>query len=224
MHITWYGQSCFKIVFQGQKKSHQRSSLMIDPFGKEVGLKLPKQEVDILLITHEHADHNNREVAKKDTFVIDSPGEYELRGIFMQGIPSFHDKKKGKERGKNTIYTIESEDVRVCHLGDFGQDELTDEQLKDIGEIDVLMIPVGGVYTINSQEATKIISQVEPRIVIPMHYQIPGLKVKLSDLGHFLKAIGEKKAVPEEKIVVQKKNLTTGEMRVVPLSPQSKNA
>lgn len=224
MHITWYGQSCFKIVSQGKKKSHQRSSLIIDPFSEETGIKLPKQEADILLITHEHTDHNNRKIAEKGTFIIDSPGEYELRDIFVQGIPSFHDKKKGEERGRNIIYTVESEDIRVCHLGDFGQDELTDEQLKDIGEVDVLMVPVGGVYTINSQEATKVISQIEPRIVIPMHYQIPGLKIKLSDLSHFLKAIGEKKAVSEEKIVVQKKDLITGDMRIVPLSPQSKSA
>ncbi len=222
MNIIWYGQSCFRLSLQGQKKARQSVSLVIDPFDESTGLKPPKNEADILLITHNHADHNNRKIVQKNTFVIDSPGEYEMRDIFIQGVFSFHDKKKGKERGINTIYTIEAEEMRLCHMGDFGQEELADEQLRQIGEVDILMIPVGGNYTVDAKEATKVISQIEPRIVIPMHYKIPGLKIKLDGLDSFLKAIGEKKATKEEKLVVQKKNLPVGEMKVVPLSPQSK--
>ena len=224
MNIIWYGQSCFRIVFQGQKKTRQATALVIDPFDESTGLKPPKIEADILLVTHNHDDHNNRKIIQKGAFVIDSPGEYEMRDIFIQGVSSFHDKEKGKERGGNTIYTIEAEEVRVCHMGDFGQEELTDEQLRQIGEVDILMIPIGGVYTVDAKEATKVISQIEPRIVIPMHYKIPGLKIKLEELDPFLKAIGEKKAVVEEKISVQKKNLPVGEMRVVPLIPQAKSS
>jgi L-ascorbate metabolism protein UlaG (beta-lactamase superfamily) len=224
MNITWYGQSCFRVALQGQKKAKQWTSLIIDPFDESTGLKLPKLEAEILLITHEHKDHNNQKIATKETFLINSPGEYELRDIFIQGISSFHDKEKGKERGLNTIYTVETEEIKLCHLGDFGQEELTDEQLRDIGEVDVLMIPVGGVYTIDAKEATKVISQIEPRIVIPMHYKIPGLKVKLDELGTFLKAIGDKGAKAEDKISIQKKNLPVGEMKIVPLNPQSKNS
>ncbi len=222
MNIIWYGQSCFRVVFQGQKKSKQSTVLVIDPYDENTGLKPPKNEADIILITHNHADHNNKKIAQKNSFVIESPGEYEMHDIFIQGIFSFHDKKKGEERGVNTIYTIEAEEMRMCHMGDFGQEELTDEQLRQIGEVDVLMIPVGGVYTVDAKEATKVISQIEPRIVIPMHYKIPGLKIKLDDLSPFLKAIGEKKATTEEKLTVQKKNLPDGEMRVVPLISQSK--
>jgi L-ascorbate metabolism protein UlaG (beta-lactamase superfamily) len=224
MNITWYGQSCFRVALQGQKKAKQWTSLIIDPFDESTGLKLPKLEAEILLITHEHKDHNNQKIATKETFLINSPGEYELRDIFIQGISSFHDKEKGKERGLNTIYTVETEEIKLCHLGDFGQEELTDEQLRDIGEVDVLMIPVGGVYTIDAKEATKVISQIEPRIVIPMHYKIPGLKVKFDELGTFLKAIGDKGAKAEDKISIQKKNLPVGEMKIVPLNPQSKNS
>lgn len=223
MNITWYGQSCFRITLQGQKKVKQWVSLVIDPFNEDTGLKLPKLDAEVLLITHDHKDHNNQKIANKETFVIDSPGEYELRDIFIQGISSFHDKEKGKERGLNTIYTIEAEEIRICHMGDFGQGELTDEQLREIGEIDILMIPVGGVYTIDAKEATKVISQIEPRIVVPMHYKIPGLKIKLDELGSFLKAIGDKGATAEEKLTMQKKNLPAGEMKVIPLKPQSKN-
>ncbi len=222
MNITWYGQSCFRVVVQGQKKSEGPTNLVIDCFDESTGLKPPKIEADVLLVTHNHTDHNDRKTAKKDAFIIDSPGEYEMRDIFIQGIFSFHDKEKGKERGMNTIYTIEAEEVRLCHMGDFGEEELTDKQLRDIGEVDVLMIPVGGIYTVDAKEATKIISQIEPRIVVPMHYKIPGLKIKLDGLDSFLKAIGEKNATVEEKLVVQKKNLPAGEMKVVPLSPQAK--
>ncbi len=224
MNITWYGQSCFRLALQGQKKAKQWTSLVIDPFDESIGLRLPKLEADILLVTHEHKDHNNQKIATKETFFINSPGEYELRDIFIQGISSFHDKEKGKERGLNTIYTVETEEIKLCHLGDFGQEELTDEQLRNIGEIDVLMIPVGGIYTIDAKEATKVISQIEPRIVVPMHYKIPGLKTKLDDLGVFLKAIGNKEAKPEEKISIQKKSLPVGEMKIIPLKPQSKNS
>lgn len=224
MNINWYGQSCFRITVQGQKKSRQATSLIIDPYDEKIGLKLPKMEADILLTTHEHEDHNSQKVVKKDTFVINSPGEYELRDIFIEGIHSFHDKTKGSERGVNTIYTIEAEDIRLCHMGDFGQEELTDNQLRKIGEIDILMIPVGGVYTIDEKEAKKVISQIEPRIVVPMHYKIPGLKIKLNDLDSFLKAIGVKKATIEEKLSIQKKNLHDGEMKVVPLVSYSKNS
>ncbi len=110
--------------------------------------------------------------------MIEEPGEYEVKDIFIQGIPSFHDEEEGKKRGQNTIYTIEAEGIRLCHLGDLGQKELNSDQLEKIGDIDILMVPVGGVYTINSKGAAKIISQIEPRLIIPMHYHIPRLKIK----------------------------------------------
>ncbi len=222
MNIVWYGQSCFRITTQNHKRGRKPVNIIIDPFKDEVGLKLPKMESDILLLTHDHYDHANRSIAGKDTVTIDSPGEYELRDIFIQGIFSFHDKKEGKERGVNTIYTIETEEVRLCHLGDFGEGELDDKKLMEIGEVDVLMIPVGGVYTIDAQEAAKVISQIEPRIVIPMHYKVPGLKADLDELSSFLKAMGEKQAKAEEKLSLQKKNLPSGEMKVVPLNPQKR--
>jgi len=224
MHIIWYGQSCFKITLQAQKRSKQWISLVIDPFSEDIGLKLPKLEADIVLVTHEHQDHSNRKAIQKDPFVIDGPGEYELRDVFIRGIDSFHDNKKGEDRGLNTIYTITTEEVRLCHLGDFGQSELTSKQLEEIGEVDVLMIPVGGVYTVDAKEAAKIIGQIEPRTVIPMHYSIPGLKIKLDELSSFLKVIGEKNVDAVEKFSAAKQNISGEDMSVVPLVPQSKKA
>ncbi|MBI2642606.1 MAG: MBL fold metallo-hydrolase, partial [Candidatus Wildermuthbacteria bacterium] len=135
------------------------------------------------------------------------------------GIFSYHDEQEGKERGTNTIYTIEVEDMRLCHLGDFGQKELSAEQLEAIGDIDVLMVPVGGVYTIDAKTASHIVNQIEPKIVLPMHYALPKLKVKLAPVEEFLKVMGAKAAQPEEKLTVKAKDLTTEETKVVVLTP-----
>jgi len=128
---------------------------VIDPYDEKIGLKLPNLSADIVLVTHNHSDHNNVAGVKGTPFVIDGPGEYEVKEVFINGISSFHDDKEGKERGLNTIYVIEAEDLRFCHLGDLGQKQLTDEQLEKIDGIDVLMIPVGGEYTIDSSSAQK---------------------------------------------------------------------
>lgn len=223
MNIIWHGQSCFKITTQGQKNK-EKVNMIIDPYDDSLGIKLPKTEGDIFLFTHEHKDHNNRDIVGKESFIIDSPGEYELKDIFIEGILSFHDESKGKERGLNTIYTIESENIRICHLGDFGEAELSDKQLQQTGEIDILMIPVGGKYTIDAKVATKIITQVEPRIVIPMHYKIKGLSLEIDELENFLKAIGQKDANKEEKLLIQKKSMPIGEMKIIPLLPQTKSS
>ena len=157
----------------------------------------------MLLVTHDHPDHNNVKGVKGTPFVIQGPGEYEVKEVFIHGIPSFHDDKEGKERGLNTIYVIEAEEMRFCHLGDLGQKQLTDEQLEKIEAVDVLMIPVGGKYTIDSSEAQKIISQIEPKIVIPMHYALPKSNSKLDDVSKFLKTMGKPSVVPQDKLVVK---------------------
>jgi L-ascorbate metabolism protein UlaG (beta-lactamase superfamily) len=223
MNITWYGQSCFKITFQKEKRSKEKSSIVIDPFDKKIGLKLPTLEARIVLVTHDHFDHNNISEIKGNPFVIDSPGEYELENVFIQGIQSYHDQEKGEKRGLNTIYTMEIEKIKVCHLGDFGEKELSADQMKEIQEVDVLMIPVGGVYTIGAKEATRIISQIEPRVVIPMHYKVPGVEADIDDLSPFLKAIGEKEVKKEEEVVISESNLPSSEMKIIPLIPQSKS-
>ena len=217
MQIIWKGQSCFQII-TSQGKNHQ-VNIIIDPFDESTGLRIPKLEADVLLVTHQHSDHNNVKAVAGNPFLIDGPGEYELRGVFIQGISSFHDSSSGKERGLNTIYTIESEELRVCHLGDLGQKELTPEQLENIGEVDILMIPVGGIYTIGAREVVKIMSQIEPNITIPMHYQIPKLKMKLEGLDKFLKTMGIKKLEAIPKLSIKKKDILPEEAKIVVLEP-----
>jgi L-ascorbate metabolism protein UlaG (beta-lactamase superfamily) len=189
------------------KGKDSQVKLVVDPYGEATGLSLPSMEADVVLVTHDHEDHNNKKAVKGEPFVIVNPGEYEVKGVFIQGIPSFHDDVLGKERGQNTIYTLEGEGIKVCHLGDFGQKELTPQQLESIGDVDILLIPVGGVYTINGKEAQKVISQLEPKIVIPMHYALPKLKYKLNPVDDFLHTMGAKKVEAQEKLVVKEKDL-----------------
>jgi len=216
--ITWAGQACFEISVSVAKDN--ASTIVIDPFDEKLGLKVPSFTADIVLVTHDHPDHNNLGAIKGKPFVIEYPGEYEKNGVFVQGIDSFHDDAEGKDRGKNTIYVIEAEDMRFCHLGDFGQKQLTDEQLDKIGHVDILMIPVGGNYTISSSEAAKVIGQIEPKIVIPMHYALPKLKVDLDGVEVFLKAMGKKDTAAQDKITVKASLLPKeGEMEIIVLQP-----
>lgn len=217
MQIIWHGQSCFQIITNREKNN--QVSLVIDPFEETIGLRLPKLETDILLITHDHPDHNNIKGILGNPFLIKGFGEYEIKGIFIQGISAFHDDSLGKERGEITIYTIEAGELRVCHLGDLGQRALTEEQIEQIGNIDILMAPIGGTYTISSKEAQKIISQIEPKIVIPMHYQIPKLKIKLESLDKFLKIMGIKSPEVLNKLSIKKKDLPEEGTEVVILKP-----
>ena len=217
MQIIWKGQSCFQII-TSQGKNNQ-VNIVIDPFDESTGLRVPKLEANVLLVTHQHADHNNVKAVAGNPFLIDNPGEYEVKGVFIKGISASHDSSSGKERGFNTIYTIESEDLRICHLGDLGQKELTPEQLDKVGEVDILMIPVGGVYTIGAKEAVKVMSQIEPNITIPMHYQLPKLKFKLEGLDKFLKTMGVKKLEAISKLSIKKKDILPEEAKIVVLQP-----
>lgn len=217
MNIVWHGQSCFQISSTQGKNNH--ISIVIDPFDKNTGLRVPKLQADIVLVTHDHFDHNNVKAVSGPPLVIKGPGEYDVKGVFIQGIPGFHDNSQGAERGEITMYTIEIEEMRLCHLGDLGQKELSSEQLDKLGNIDILMIPVGGIYTIDAGEAAKIISQIEPKIIIPMHYQIPKLKIKLDKVDKFLKALNIKKSEALAKLSIKKKDILSEGAKLIILEP-----
>jgi len=218
MNINWYGQSCFQI--SSIRGKDNQVSIVIDPFDENTtGLKLPKLQADILLVTHDHSDHSNIKAVSGQPFVIKGPGEYDIKRSFIQGISGHHDNTQGTQRGSITIYTIEAEGIRICHLSDLGQKELTSGQLDKIGDVDILMIPVGGVYTIDAVEAVKIMAQVEPRVIIPMHYNIPKLKIKLGDVDKFLKNLGIKKPESLPRLSIKKKDISTEEAKVIILQP-----
>ncbi len=200
MKISWYGHSCFKMTTKN-------TTIITDPFNKEIGLKPPHCEADIVSVSHDHKDHNNVSVLRGNPFLIENPGEYDLHDIAVQGTSSFHDSKQGEMRGANIIFTFKIEDIKICHLGDLGQKELTNEQLESIDDVDILMIPVGGVYTINGEQAMTIINQIEPEIIIPMHYKLPKLKMKIEPIDQFLKEAGaEEKRV--DYLTIKKEDLS----------------
>ncbi|HWA51705.1 MAG TPA: MBL fold metallo-hydrolase [Patescibacteria group bacterium] len=174
MDITFFGQASFKI-------KGKNASVVTDPFdGKMLGIKYPKVDADIVTVSHHHGDHDKVENVENVKRVVDGPGEYEINGVSIIGLPTFHDAVKGAERGKNTIYVIEIDGLRLLHLGDLGH-TLPDETVKEIGPIDIMMIPVGGSFTIDAEKATQVQKQVGASIVVPMHYRLDGLTPELSE-------------------------------------------
>ena len=212
MYITWLGQSCFKLQ---DKIGSDGVTLVTDPYSDDIGLKMPRFEADIVTVSHSHHDHNNIGALRGNPFIIDTAGEYETKGVFVEGVEAWHDAAEGKERGKNIIYRIEMEDISITHLGDLGH-ILDAKQLEKLEGTDILLIPVGGKYTINAAKAVEVISQIEPRIIIPMHYKVPGLKIDLDGVEKFIKELGLKPR-QEEKLKILKKDLPQEDMELVVL-------
>lgn len=212
MDITYLGHSSFRL----RGKS---ATLVTDPFDpKMVGLKYSGVSADIVTISHEHADHNQAGLVKDLHKVIQGPGEYEVMGVSIVGYPTFHDDKKGEARGRNTVYMFEMDELRIVHLGDLGH-KLSDEVLEEIGNVDILMIPVGGFYTISSSTAAEIVQVIEPKITLPMHYKAQGvnpeLAEKLTGVEQFLSDVG----LPTErmeKLSIKKSDLGE-ELKVIVL-------
>ena len=211
MTITWYGQSCFKI-------DTREAVLAIDPFSKEIGLTPPRFHADVVLVTHSHPDHANADAIPGSPRVITDAGEYEVKGTRIQGIPTFHDTVEGAKRGPNIAFRIVAEGVTLVHLGDFGEAALREETLEALGDVDVLLIPVGGTYTIDAETAVEVIAQIEPRVVIPMHYHVPDLRVKLEPVDEFLKAASARNAERLPKLTLKKKDLPETETRILVLA------
>jgi len=213
MIITYLGHSCFKIQGKGESDV---VTLVTDPFDEKIGLKVPACEADIVTVSHDHSDHNNTRAIKNSPFVVSMAGEYDIKGVLIQGVASFHDDEKGLKRGKNVIYSIEMEDVSIAHLGDLGH-TLSDEQLESLVGTDILMIPVGGNYTIDAKKAVEVISQIEPRIVIPMHYKTDNSLAEVDELEKFIKELGIAPS-NEIRLKVNKNDLPQEDMKLVVLS------
>jgi L-ascorbate metabolism protein UlaG (beta-lactamase superfamily) len=214
MEITYIGHSCFKI-------KGKELSIVIDPYDPKIGYKLPKLEADVVLSSHDHDDHSNVSGVTGSRFVIDSPGEYEISGAFINGLATFHDDKDGEKRGKNTIYSIDMDGFTILHLGDLGH-ELSDATLENLGAVDVLMIPVGGHYTIDAEVASKVVASIEPGYVIPMHYKTADSKGNDEIVGvdKFLEEMGVAKTVQTvDKLKITSKSDIPEETEVIVLTP-----
>lgn len=202
MDITSLGHASFRI--KGKK-----TTIVTDPYDPSIGFKFPKVSADIVTISHDHQDHNQEKLVSGSPFVISAPGEYEVKGVFILGVDTFHDTTSGSQRGKNTCCVFEVDRLRLCHLGDLGH-KLDDTQLEEIGSVDILMIPTGGVYTIGPKRAVEVVSQIQPAVVIPMHYKTQEhnkeVFAKLSEVDEFVEQMGEK---PQKlpKLVISKERL-----------------
>ncbi|GBE16611.1 metal-dependent hydrolase [bacterium BMS3Abin15] len=206
MNIQYYGHSCFKITTKPAGRATEDVVIFIDPFDKAVGLRPPQGQAGIVFVSHDHFDHNNTAALKGDPVIINTPGEYSIKGINAIGIDTSHDAKDGAERGRNVVFVLESEDIKVCHLGDLGV-SLTSEQLEKINGIDILLIPVGGHYTIDGKVAAEIVRKIEPSIVIPTHYKIKGSKVNIANEKKFCDEMGNCPKNKTSKLNIKKKDL-----------------
>lgn len=216
MEITFIAHASFKL--RGTK-----ATVVTDPFDPAfLKLNFPKVEADIVTVSHEHADHNYVEgIMTTDPLIIQGPGEYESKGVNIIGVSSFHDDKNGAERGVNTIYRYEMDGISLVHLGDLGH-KLNDSQLELLDGVDILMIPVGGFYTISPSIAVEVVNQIEPLVIIPMHYLSQNLKgpefSKLSGIEVFLKEMGKEHIEPQAKFNITKDKKPT-ETSIVVLTP-----
>ncbi len=214
--IQFLGHACVRL--------RGRDGIVIcDPFSRSIGLDIGKPTAHIVTVSHDHADHNNVAAVRpmrEKIFSVTSPGEYEVGGVLITGVRTYHDKVKGAERGFNTVFVIHMDDVTFCHLGDLGH-ELSQAQLEAIGDVDVLFVPVGGGETIGPAEASSVIAQLEPRVVVPIHYATGQLsfEYELAPLDKFTHEMGLKDVVAEEKLTLTASTLPPeGEpMRVVVL-------
>lgn len=212
MEITHLGHSSFKIRGKG-------ATLVTDPYdSKSVGLKFPQTVADIVTISHPHPDHNYPAAISGDPVVVSGPGEYEIKGVRIFGISTFHDAQNGKERGRNTIYRIEMDGITLVHCGDLGH-ALEDQQKEALDDVDIVFVPVGGHYSLAPAAAATVITALEPSIVIPMHYHTPQLNQEafgmLLPVAAFLKEIGKEAVVPQPKLVITKDKLPVEQTIIV---------
>ncbi|MGC8786574.1 MAG: MBL fold metallo-hydrolase [Anaerolineae bacterium] len=209
MEITWYGQSCFRLKTRS-------ASVVTDPCSKEVGYAIPRLRADLVTISHSHPDYSNCALIQGDAKVINGPGEYEVKGVFITGIATDLKKSKGPERLKNTVYLFDFDGLTVCHLGVL--DHIPSQaQLQALSDVDILLIPVGGVTTIGASQAAEMIGLLEPKIVIPMHYKTKVTKAKLEPVSKFLNEMGLPEPSPLDTLEVDKSSLPS-ETQVVVLN------
>ena len=199
MDISWLGHSCFRI-------RGSRATVITDPYSPDLGYSLGKTTARIVTVSHQHPGHSYVQGIGGQPRVVKGPGEYEISGVLIIGIAAFHDGEGGRKRGKNTIYLMELDEISVCHLGDLGH-VLSGEQVEEIDNVDVLLLPVGGVSTIDAPIAAEIVRQLEPKAVIPMHYKTPALSWELEPVDRFLKEIGAKEVNPLPKLSLTKSSL-----------------
>jgi L-ascorbate metabolism protein UlaG (beta-lactamase superfamily) len=197
LKIQWFGHSCFLITSTDGKR------VLTDPFNASVGYPVPSVETEVVLVSHSHGDHNNTAAAKGNPQIVRTEGESSAAGMSFLGVSSFHDNSGGSQRGKNIIFVWEMDSVRLAHLGDLGQQELTADQVAEIGKVDLIFIPVGGNYTIDAKQATKVMEQLSPKLVFPMHYKTDVANLPIASVDGFLAGKDNVEKVGKNSVVVE---------------------
>ncbi len=210
MEITYFGLNSVRL--RGRE-----AAVLIDPYDPKLGLSPVRLNVQVVVLTHDDPTHFSMQGLGNEYHLVSGAGEFEIKGIALHGIQTYHDRKKGAERGKNTVFVIEVDDLRVCHLGHLGH-ALDEAQLDAIGsKVDVLCVPVGDGSHINATEATEIVNQIEPKLVVPISYKLPGLSLlaqNLEGVEKFAKEMGATDLTPQPKLQLTS-SPTTEETKLV---------
>lgn len=197
MKITWLGHSSFLL------EDSQKRKLLTDPFDETVGYKVFNGDVDVVTVSHHHFDHDYTKMINESAAIIDNVGLFYEKDIPIKGIPSYHDKFKGAKRGENVIYIIEMDNLKICHLGDLGY-ILSQDEINELGDIDVLLIPVGGNFTIDSKEAAELCNKIKPHIIIPMHYKTPAITFPIDGVEGFINHMKNGVKVNDSTLTIDK--------------------
>ena len=218
VEITWMGHSCFRL-------RDRAATVVTDPYGKDLGLILPRVRADIVTVSHAADDHNFVKGVKGDFQVLSGPGEYEVSSVFVTGLELRGDRKSKKEKEaapRNTVFLFEFEELTICHLGDLSIVPTQAQVEEALGSVDVLLVPVGGGESLTAAQAAEVVSLLEPHIVIPMHYRVPDFESKLDSVSKFLKEMGLDKVPPQEVLKVSRSGLPD-ETQIVLLELKSKD-
>ncbi len=199
MEIKYLGHSCFRI-------KGKNTTVITDPYAPDLGYTLGKQSANIVSVSHQHAGHNYTEGVTGEPRIVSRPGEYEIGDAILIGLPTYHDSEKGIIRGKNVVFVIAMDDLVICHLGDLGE-ALKESQVEELGNVDILLIPVGDMSALNASNAARLVRQIEPAIVIPMHYKLPQSNRELEPVERFLAEMGTSAVLPQPKLNVTKSSL-----------------
>jgi L-ascorbate metabolism protein UlaG (beta-lactamase superfamily) len=208
--ITWLGHACFRI-------KGREAVVLTDPLSPDSGYDMRQPQADIVTVSHDHTNHAALDRVTPGFRAITGPGEYEIHEVFISGIQTYHDNDKGRQRGKNTIYVIEIEDLVICHVGDLGH-ALTDEQSENLSSVDVLIVPVGGGPTLDATAAAELIGQIEPSVVIPMQFRTERGDSERDPLEPFLKKFGIGEIEVKDRVTLRKSDLSET-LQVVILRP-----
>ena len=208
MKIKWLGHAAFLIT------SDAGTKIITDPYATSSSVTYDeiKESADIVTVSHEHGDHNNVAAVKGNPEVV--RGTAKVTEVEFKGIPTYHDNVGGNQRGKNTIFCFEVDGIRVCHLGDLGH-QLSDKQVAEIGRVDILLVPVGGFYTIDANVATVICNQLTPKVIIPMHYANDKCRFPIASVDEFLRGKGNIGRLDASEVEFKKGELPTGTQIIV---------